>query len=394
MKIIFLGLMFCDKSLEEAHRLCKQGVQMAPHLFEKKLTDGFKACKDVSLEIIAVPPIGSYPINYNKIYTPSYYLEGFTQIGYLNLPYIKRAILIKRIWNELKKNITSEDQIYIIAYSLFEPFLDVLKRVKRKINNAHITILQPDAIPGRNGMIKSKKMKKIGNRLVFKAKCANDFVFLSEHLKDVIEIDERNYTVVDCLCDPNILPNIEKSRSENIFLYTGTTAKIYGMKNLVDAFKDIPDAKLWICGSGDSDEYIRQVSKLHNNIKHFGYLTQSEVAKLRDKCDFLINPRIPTGTYTKYSFPSKTAEYLMSGKPVVMYHLEGISSEYDEFINYLYATDVNGIRKEICKIIDGDYIKMKDRACQARKFMIEKKSAAYQAEKIINMIKNNNGEFI
>lgn len=392
MKIIFLGLLFCQEALEDAYRFCKQGVQMAPHLFEKKLADGFKALDDVTLEIISIPPIGSYPVNYRNSYIPSYHHDGFVQIGYLNFPYIKHLIQKEHVWMELKKRISVEEINYVVTYSLFEPFLDVLNRAKKEFSNVHVTIIQPDAIPGRNGMIKSKKMERLGNRLVRKAKCADDFVFLSEHLRDVIEIKDRPYAVVDCLCNPNIAPNKDKDHSDNIFLYTGTTARIYGMCNIVDAFKDISGAELWICGAGDSDEYIYQVAASHKNIKHFGYLSQSEVAELRDECDFLINPRVPTGTYTKYSFPSKTAEYLMSGKPVVMYHLEGISSEYDAFINYLSATDPEGIRKEISAIMDCDYSEMKERACQARKFMIEKKNAVHQVEKIIKMLKNNRVE--
>ena len=37
-----------------------------------------------------------------------------------------------------------------------------------------------------------------------------------------------------------------------------------------------------------------------------------------------VNPRQNNEEFTKYSFPSKTMEYLASGVPVVAYKLDGI----------------------------------------------------------------------
>ena len=50
----------------------------------------------------------------------------------------------------------------------------------------------------------------------------------------------------------------------------------------------------------------------------------------------LINLRNPEDKYTKYSFPSKTFEYMVSGTPFFTTKLEGIPSEY---YNYLYCID-------------------------------------------------------
>lgn len=40
--------------------------------------------------------------------------------------------------------------------------------------------------------------------------------------------------------------------------------------------------------------------------------------------DVLVNPRQNDDEYTKYSFPSKNIEYLMTGNAVMAYMLDGI----------------------------------------------------------------------
>ena len=386
MKIIFLGLLFCEESLGDAFKYSKCGVQMAPHLFCSRLIGGLAENDGVSVHTLGVSPVGSFPMNYKKLFVGGYRLPGHTQVGYLDLPIVKHKIQAKKLYREILREAGNEEA-YVIAYSLYEPFLDAIIRAKKKLPNLHITVLQPDAIPGRNGMIYSEKMKKLGDRLVQKAKCADDFIFLSRHVSEVIDLQDRPFCVVDCICDSNQTESTKKETSENIFLYTGATAREYGICNVVDAFANIPEAKLWICGMGNADGYIQSVAEKRPNIKHFGYVSQQEVARLRDECDFLLNPRVPTGTFTRYSFPSKTAEYMMSGKPVVMYRLEGLGEEYDELLNYLSAPAGEELENELRQIMNIPYEVLQNRADRAREFMINNKNATVQGRMVIDMLK-------
>lgn len=58
-----------------------------------------------------------------------------------------------------------------------------------------------------------------------------------------------------------------------------------------------------------------------------------------------MNPRPNNESYTKYSFPSKDIEYLLSGKPTVAFLLDGMPECYRDF---LYVIDQN---KEITSAI-------------------------------------------
>ena len=183
------------------------------------------------------------------------------------------------------------------------------------------------------------------------------------------------------------LPSAAKSKSENICLYTGTLDKEFGICEIVDAFAHLENAELWICGGGSAKAYVEEQASKHENIKYFGFLAQDALAEKRELCDFLINPRRPSGTYTKYSFPSKTAEYMLTEKPVIMYKLEGIPDEYDEYLNYLVADAPSDIKTELEHIFSEDYDALKKKAEAARAFIMEKCSAEKQALKILDLLK-------
>lgn len=391
MKILFLGTMFSPRSLEEAYKASKCGVQMAPHLFQDRLIQGLKADENTSVTVFNVPPVGSFPMNYKKLYIHGHKWEENEQIGYLNIPVLKWKIQRGKLLRKVEKWVKDQpagEKCCILAYCLYEPFLDVLDRIKENHPEVQTTLIQTDAVPGRNGMIKGEKMKRLGDRLVSKTKKVDAFVVLSQPLTEVLEVGDRPYVITECICDPKQPMSKQKQKSENAFLYSGTTEKVYGICDVVDAIKELPQAQLWICGAGNSDDYIRETAKTYPNIRHFGYLSQKELADLRDRCDFLINPRRPTGTYTKYSFPSKTAEYMLSGKPAVMYKLEGIPDEYDAYLHYLTADNAAGIKAELQAVMNADYEELLQKAEEARNFMLENKNAEVQARKILTMMEN------
>ncbi len=392
MKLLFMGLLFDENSLADAYKYSKCGVQMAPHLFQKKLIDGFCVCDNVDLTVINVPPIGSFPMHYKKLFSPRVREEKHTQIGYINLPRLKYKHQARRLQRELKKRVGKNEACEIIFYSFHEPFLAVAKTVKEKYPQVHTTLIQTEAIPGRGGTVTSKKAIRKGNRWVRKAHNVDRFILLSQEAAGPVEIGKRPHILAECMADAAQPCSAEKTVSQNIFLYAGSTQKMYGFRELVDAFEYLPEAELWICGHGDADAYIREKAKTCQNIKHFGMLNQQEVADLRDKCDFLINPRRPTGTYTKYSFPSKTAEYMMSGKPTVMYRLEAIPAEYDEYLTYLTESAPEKMADELRDIIRADYGGLKEKGRRARQFMLDHKTGAAQAKRICDFLSETLGD--
>ena len=395
MKIIFLGIMFCEEALKHVYKDSLHGVSMAPHVFQTNLLSGFENLQDVDVEVINIPPTGSFPINNKKIYSKGYYWEkNNRQIGYLNLPKIKWSIHRKKILKEIEHRLSAIDdlkEVKIVAYTVYEPFLDVFIALKAKYPDVQLCLIQTDPIMGRGERDRYMTPAAIeeGNRIVAKAKVVDKFILLTKYLADTMEVGNRPYTVVECVCNPN-QPQSKEGLHKNICLYTGTLNEEFGIKELVDAFKLIDNAELWICGAGNTKDYIVEQTEKHSNIKYFGYLSREEIQQKQDECDFLINPRRPSGTYTMYSFPSKTAEYLMTGKPVIMYKLEGIPDEYDEYLNYLKASTSEDIAEELKTIFNEKYDELISKSRNARDFMKNNKSSIMMAQKVVTLLKNCN----
>ena len=65
---------------------------------------------------------------------------------------------------------------------------------------------------------------------------------------------------------------------------------------------------------------------------------------------YYINPRLNNGEYTKYSFPSKNLEYLLAGKVVVAYKLDGMSEDYNDVFIFLSENDDKSMEKIFDKL--------------------------------------------
>lgn len=368
---------------------------MAAHIFQCNLLQGLEAQPRVRMSVFNIPPTGSFPINNEYFISKTYqWGECRKQVGYVNLPWIKHQIQKNKLYQEVKQQISDTEPTYLLLYSLYQPFLEVAKRIKSKFPWVHVCVLQTDAVPGRDDMeqMMTRKAKLRGDKAVLLAKQSDSFVLLTENLTEPLEVGNRPYIVLECICDANKpLAEIAKTIPKT-FLYTGAVAKVYGIEELVDAFKNIPDAQLWICGEGDARGLVEEAAAKYNNIVYFGFVPQEKIKDIQDKCAFLINPRRPSGTYTKYSFPSKTAEYMMTSKPVIMYKLEALPDSYDEYLNYLSGITSQEIAVQLQQILSLDYRLLVEKARKGREFMMENKTNVIAGQRIIQFLSSQNIE--
>jgi len=381
-------------------------AQIAANKLQENIILGVKELTGVKPSVVTAPFVGYYPHGYKKILIRGCTFEddmaNYEIVGFLNLKgietYIKSKKILKAITKWYKR---SPENRNIIVYSHYAGFMRAIGKAKRRLPGLKVCCVitdmpelsqsKPRSLLGRIKVLPSKIMFYITYKNI---PYVDYFALLSKHMATALSLRQDQYCVVECMCNPKDEvsaknPFIEKRQEENVyFAYTGTLDKQYGIKELLLAFSKIDDKhfRLWICGDGNGKEEVLRAIEKDSRIEYFGVLTHSDVVDLQHAADILINPRSSEGIFTKYSFPSKTIEYMLAGKPVIAYKLPGIPEEYDTYICYIPETE-NGLKDSIVQY--GYMAKeiLENIGAGNKKFASECKNYRKQTEKILNLMR-------
>lgn len=216
------------------------------------------------------------------------------------------------------------------------------------------------------------------------------FILLTKAMEDLIPQAQNNSLVVEGIYSPSerIIPL--KGTQERVLVYTGSLQEYVGIKDLVDAFclTKNDKYKLIICGSGYCAAYIHEKALKDKRIEFRGVVSRKEALELQTNATALINPRKPSEDFTKYSFPSKTMEYLASGTPVIGYFLTGMPAEYKEHLFIPKNLTMESLANEIDVVLSLPDNILKDKADRARTFVLEKKTSKNQVKRILSFLNN------
>lgn len=389
--MLFLGLLF-DRNEEQLIALKSRGcpLQNQVNTFQWNCIDGFYENGVQDLRIINALPVGVYPKRYTDMIIPSkkwnYNGGDHFQIGSFNLPVLKQW----GRYRKCKKILKASDDKNILIYSPYQPFLKAIKKLDKSYS---VTLIVPD-LPeyydyASTGRLR-KVLRSINNRSIKKCMGRVDrFVLLTEDMKIPLEVGKRPYTVVEGICAAKPSGYVRQSSlDKKVIMYAGSLNKQFGIDILVQAFEQIIDEsyELWLCGGGDYVENIKEISKRDERIKFLGFVTKDKVLKLQSQATVLVNPRQNIGEYTKYSFPSKTMEYLLSGVPTVAYKLDGIPDEYDEYFCYVEENTPLSLAQTLKKVCDDKSGHYETVARRAVEFVTKQKNSKVQAKKIMDIV--------
>jgi len=225
---------------------------------------------------------------------------------------------------------------------------------------------------------------------------ADGYIFLTEQMNEKVNKQNKPYIVLEGHAD-YALPTIRQSEKyendtgKKVVVYAGSIAKLYGIQNLVQGFilADIPNTELHIFGDGDYREELEEIAKTSDNVKYMGVRPNSEIVYAEQRASLLVNPRPSEPEYTKYSFPSKTMEYMVSGTPVLTTKLPGIPKEYYPYVYTIDKETADGIGEKLKEIFALPVMLRNEKGEKAREFVLENKSNVVQARKILNFLEEN-----
>ncbi len=221
----------------------------------------------------------------------------------------------------------------------------------------------------------------------FLLKRFDSYVFLTKQMNNVVNLSHKPFIVVEGVCDGKIQNNLKKVQSPKIILYSGALWKNNaGIEYFTEGFikAKIKGYELHFYGQGEAVEWIKKMSSIYQNVKYMGILTNDEIKRKQVEATLLINPRPSKQDFTKYSFPSKTMEYMLSGTPVLMTKLPGVPDEYYEFVYTIKDESVDGVACILNEIINDPHFE--DKGKNAQQFVLNNKNALVQSKKILSFI--------
>lgn len=404
MNLLFLATLYPKQELDEALRLTKDGIQYQGNNFQMAMLEGLKnqLKPTEALSILNVLPVGAYPSCYGKLILKrrEYPEDSLTEIGCVNVPPLKqwgRAMGARRAITKWMKK--SKENRTLLIFSQYTPYLKAYRHVKRAFPDAKACVIITD-LPnewgidtGRRGLLKRLEARD-GRQSLKLLEYVDGYVLLTEAMREVLPMEGKRYCVVEGLILPQ--PEISKEappepiEGRKVALYTGTLNREFGVGTLVEAFRgdELNDCELWLCGRGDMEKDIEAAAADNPRIRYFGFQPLEKALAMQRAATLLINPRTNDGVFTRYSFPSKTLEYMRSGRPVLCHRLSGFPPEYDYYLVYIDGDKPSDTARAIRAMLDRGEAELTRIGERARDFALSHKNADSQTSRVVKLLRD------
>ena len=218
------------------------------------------------------------------------------------------------------------------------------------------------------------------------------YILLTQAMNDYLNPKGKPYVILEGHADITMAekkPAMEKKTKPRVCFYAGGVSKQYGLANLVKGFclANLPDTQLHIYGPGD---YVQELKAMDDDrIFYGGMLLPSQIVEKELEATLLVNPRPTHEEYVKYSFPSKTMEYMASGTPVLTTVLPGMPREYHDYVYLMPDETPEGIAQSLQEVLAQSDEALFQKGQKARKFVLEEKNNVIQARKILDMLRGS-----
>lgn len=303
----------------------------------------------------------------------------YTYLSMINIPFLKHiGIVIQTVNVLLKKG----DIDSVIICDVLNQSVALGGVIAAKLLHCHCIGIVTD-LPDMLSGAKRDYRCRFNNWILRKY---TDYIFLTEQMNKRINVHNKPYIVLEGHVDSEMDYIQTKEKYQKfVCLYAGALTRIYGLSNLVEGFlkADLPDAELHLYGDGDYVSELLEVCKKTDKIKYFGTKLNDYIVSKEQKVSLLINPRPTTEEFTKYSFPSKNMEYMLTGTPVLTTKLPGMPMEYYPYVYLLEDESVSGIAEKLKELYLLDLQELKQKGLLAQQFVLNEKNNKIQASKVI-----------
>lgn len=317
---------------------------------------------------------------------------GFWNFKYVNLISKKNSLCkVAKKW-ALK---CEDSSPYIFIYQMHSPFISAAICVKKILPNARLVLIVPD-LPqymDLNMTVVKKGLKSIDWFYIKKyMKKIDYYILYSEHMADYLKLEKGTWMVMEGSINQKEFIVEEPEQKSKAIMYSGVCDEKYGIPLLLDAFDKIedPECELWITGGGNAVQLIQERATKDQRIKYWGYLpTRRELLLKQKEAIAMISMRMPTEEASKYCFPSKIFEYMLSGNPVLSFKIAGIPDEYFDYLMIIEEVSTESIVAKIQQILAMNKEERRIYGERSQKYILETKNNIKQANEILQFVQLN-----
>ena len=215
------------------------------------------------------------------------------------------------------------------------------------------------------------------------------FVFLTEQMNPVLNKKGKPYIIMEGLVDSSFVMSDKKGKkTKKIVLYAGGIDEKYGLGLLVEGFihAQVKDSELHIYGDGPFVPRIKEYDKEYANVFYMGIQPNKVIVEKEQEATLLVNPRPTKEDFTKYSFPSKNMEYMLSGIPLLTTKLPGMPQEYYPYVYLFEEESIEGYAGRMMDVLSLPAEELRAKGMRAREWVVDNKNNIVQAKKIMDLI--------
>lgn len=382
MHIIYAVTTCSDKVYKQLFSHVKVKPAFQSQKYHRLLIEGL--AKGAAVDVVANPPVNRSVLSERIVRLPREEEGGacYRYIPAIRNPIVKAAAVGLGTFFKTLFLIRKDSAVIVDGLNRMTALSAMLAaRLRGKPCIGIVTDL-PDMLSG------SRFSKKMAN---FVIRHCTGYVLLTEAMNDYLNKSGKPYVILEGHADITMadkIPSLEKKTTPRVCFYAGGVSRQYGLANLVEGFReaDLPNARLHIYGPGDYVKELQQIAAEDDRIFYGGMLLNKEIVEKEQEATLLVNPRPTNEEYVKYSFPSKTMEYMASGTPVLTTVLPGMPKEYYPYLFLLEDETAEGIARALTELLTKSEEELFEKGRRARTFVLDQRNNLVQAQKIIQML--------
>lgn len=393
MKILYISACCSSRELQKIYDSSKVKPMYSIQKFHRLVMNGLVR-NDVHVTALSAQPISS--TNNDRIFwkaeTEVENGVEYKHIPFVNLPIFRQSILfLYSFFYTLCWSIKNRKEGRIIC-DVLNISICMGALYATKIARAKSVAIVTD-MPG---LMSSNKQSILG-RLITKINKSyltsfDYYIILTEQMNAIVNPKNRPYIVMEGLVDVDMQQAEHKAMKDGdikTVIYAGGLYEKYGIKMMIEAFMrlEYDDVRLSLYGMGDMVDSIREYEKMDSRIKFYGVVPNDVVVEAELDAALLVNPRPTHEEFTKYSFPSKNMEYMVSGAPLLTTRLPGMPKEYNDYV-YLFNDETTDAYHDVMKYVLGLSIdELMNKGQDGKEFVLHEKNNVKQGERIKNLMK-------